>query len=183
VRRSVLFSASGVERTRSYLLQEATGSMKGQTGLQRVMRFLGFSSDLAVEQRLDNLQPYFSIESGKHIQESPRQASESLRRRDDRVFGSRSITWCDNCSGRVVMLRQRAELKQAALIGRPVAPIALSPVESQILFCDLLLSHANIAMAFIPLVLRDAVLSRRGNTFERPGTDVRKNNITEYVSC
>jgi hypothetical protein len=81
------------------------------------------------------------------------------------------------------MLRQRAELKQAALIGRPVAPIALSPVESQILFCDLLLSHANIAMAFIPLVLRDAVLSRRGNTFERPGTDVRKNNITEYVSC
>ena len=38
--------------------------MKGQTGLQRVMRFLGFRSDLAVEQRLDNLQPYFSIESG-----------------------------------------------------------------------------------------------------------------------
>jgi hypothetical protein len=45
-------------------MQEATGSMKGQTGLQRVMRFLGFSSDLAVEQRLDNLQPYFSIERG-----------------------------------------------------------------------------------------------------------------------
>jgi hypothetical protein len=164
-------------------MQEATGSMKGQTGLQRVMRILGFSSDLAVEPRLDSRQPYFSIESGKHIQEPPRQASESLRRRDDRVFGSRSITWCDNCSGRVVMLRQRAGLKQAALIGRPVAPIALSPFESQILFCGLLLSHANIAMAFIPLVLRDAVLSRRGNTFERPGTDVRKNKITEYVSC
>jgi hypothetical protein len=124
-------------------MQEATGSMKGQTGLQRVMRFLGSSSDLAVEQRLDNLQLIFSIESGKRIQEPPRQASESLRRRDDRVFGSRSITWCDNCSGRVVMLRQRAGLKQTAFIGRPVAPIALSPVESQILFCDLLLSHAN----------------------------------------
>jgi hypothetical protein len=125
-------------------MQEGTGSMKGQTGLQRVMRILGFSGDLPVEPRLDNLQPYFSIESGKHIQEPPsRQASESPRRRDDRVFGSRSMTWCDNCSGRVVMLRQRAELKQTALIGRPVAPIALSPVESQILFCDLLLSQAN----------------------------------------
>src|SRR4249920_1591139 len=74
-------------------MQEGTGPMKGQTGLQRVMRFLGFSSDLAVEQRLDNLQPYFSIESGKDIQEPPRMASESLQRRDDRVFDRRSITW------------------------------------------------------------------------------------------
>jgi hypothetical protein len=86
-------------------MQEGTGSMKGQAGLQSMMRFLGFSSDLAVEQRLDNLQPYFSIESGKHIQEPPRQASESLQRRDDRVFGSRSITWCDNCSGRSYSLQ------------------------------------------------------------------------------
>jgi hypothetical protein len=38
--------------------------MKGQTELQRVMRFLGFSSDLAVEPRLDNLQPIFRSNRG-----------------------------------------------------------------------------------------------------------------------
>ena len=98
-------------------MQEGTGSMKGQTGLQRVMRFLRFSSDLAAEQRLDNLQPYFSIESGKHIQEPPRQASESLRRRDDRVFDSRSITWCDNRSGRVAFVAQPLDVLEVLLGG------------------------------------------------------------------
>ena len=98
-------------------MQEGTGSMKGQTGLQRVMRFLGFGSDLAVEPRLDNLQPCFSIESGKHIQEPPRQVSESLQRRDDRVFGRRSITWCDNCSGRVVFAAQPIDVLEVLLGG------------------------------------------------------------------
>jgi hypothetical protein len=98
-------------------MQEATGSMKGQTGLQRVMRFLGFSSDLAAQQRLDSLQPCFSIESGKHIQEPPRQASESLQKRDDRVFGRRSITWCDNCSGRVVFAAQPIDVLEVLLGG------------------------------------------------------------------
>jgi hypothetical protein len=98
-------------------MQEGTGAMKGQTGLQRVLQILGFSSDLAVAPRLDNPQPYFSIESGKHIQEPPRQASESLQRRDDRVFGSRSITWCDNCSGRVVFAAQPIDVLEVLLGG------------------------------------------------------------------
>ena len=89
--------------------------MKGQTGLQRVMRFWGFSSDLAVEQR--KLQPYFSIESGKHIQEPPSHASESLQGRDDRVFGRRSITWCDGCSGRVVFAAQPIDVLEVLLRG------------------------------------------------------------------
>ena len=91
--------------------------MKGQTGLQRVMRFLGFRSDLAVEQRLDNLQPYFSIESGKHVQEPPGQASESLQRCDDRVFGRRSVTWCGNRSGRVVLAAQPTDVLEVLLGG------------------------------------------------------------------
>jgi hypothetical protein len=78
---------------------------------------VGFRSDLAVEQRLDNLQPYFSIESGKDIQEPPRQASESLQRRDDKVFDRRSITWCDNCTGRVAFVAQPLDVLEVLLGG------------------------------------------------------------------
>ena len=92
--------------------------MKGQTGLQWLLRFFGLRRDTAVEQRLDNLQPYFPIESGKHIQEVPRQTSESLQGRDDRAF-RRSITWCDNYSGRVAFAAQPFDVLAALLDDGP----------------------------------------------------------------
>jgi hypothetical protein len=77
---------------------------------------------------------------------------------------------------------ERAEPKPTALIGRYVAPIALNPYrQSDPLFFTIYFFASHIAMGFIPLVLRDAVLSRSGNTFERPAPTFG-NKHNRYVS-
>ena len=81
---------------------------------QRVLRFFGLRSDAAVQQASDSRQAYFPIESGKQIQEVPRQASESLQGRADGSF-RRSIAWCDNYSGRVAFVAQPIDVLQVLL--------------------------------------------------------------------
>lgn len=77
-------------------------------GLQGMLRIFGLWGDAAEEQRLDNLRP---VESGKHRQEVNGQASENLRRGDDKVFRRRIRR--NDYTGRVAFAAQPLEVLDA----------------------------------------------------------------------
>ena len=77
-------------------------------GIQGMSRIFGLWGDAAEEQRLDNLRP---VESGKHTQEVNGQASESLRRGDDKVFRRRIRR--NDYTGRVAFAAQPFDVLEA----------------------------------------------------------------------
>jgi hypothetical protein len=123
-------------------MYEATRAMMGQTGLPRALGFFGLRSDTTVVQPLDNLQPYFPIQSDEQLEESSsrqefdnriyfdearRMAEESERLRQvqckqydqgdghGKSFGRRDMTWSDKCTGRVIFAAQPIDVLMVLL--------------------------------------------------------------------
>ena len=78
-------------------------------GLQGMLRIFGLWGDAAEEQRLDNLEP--ARVGKKHRQEVNGQASENLRRGDDKVFRRRIRR--NDYTGRVAFAAQPLEVLDA----------------------------------------------------------------------
>jgi hypothetical protein len=104
--RAFYFSASKGERTRSYYNRK--DRREGQMGIQGMLRIFGLWGDAAEEKRLDNLRP---VESGKPRQVVKGQASESLRRGDDKVFRRRIRR--HDYTGRVAFAAQPLDVLEA----------------------------------------------------------------------